>query len=233
MPSSLVRSTSTRRTATVTTSAPDAPMARDMTPWSRYLPVPTMRRERKLRPPMVRGSSVPIRAESVLVMSCPSLSQSRRSVRKITAGEVSSSSYEVHQLDGISRGEGGLLQLSSTYDLAVELDDDGPGVEAQVPEEAGHGRGARDPPGFSVQDDLYVAHTSLSQGSNSARVAPAGSGACQSARMAATPYAPADFASQDRLGVMPPMAITGMPRLAISRTSSRPAAACPGWEAEG
>src|SRR4051812_12303627 len=232
MPSSLVRSRSTRRTATVTISAPDASIAWAMTPWSRYLPVPTIRRDRKLRPAMVRGSSM-VGAESVLVMSIPSFVSESEFSRKDNSEWGSSSSYEVHQLDGVSSSERGLLQLSSTDDLAVKLHDYGPRVEAEVREERGHGRGAGDPPRFSIQDDLYVGHTSLSQGSNRARVAPAGSGACQSARMAATPYAPADFTSHARLGVTPPMAITGTPRLVISRTRPTPAALCSGWEGVG
>src|SRR6202051_488520 len=44
----------TRRTATVTTSAPDAAWQRAISGKLRYLPVPIIRRERKVRPDMVR-----------------------------------------------------------------------------------------------------------------------------------------------------------------------------------
>src|SRR5712692_4112771 len=47
---------STRRTATVTISAPDASWASFMTWKLGYLPVPTMRRERNSRPARIRGS---------------------------------------------------------------------------------------------------------------------------------------------------------------------------------
>ncbi len=57
MPSSLARFRSTRRTATVTTSAPEAAIASVISGLVRYFPVPTMRRERKVWPPMVRGVS--------------------------------------------------------------------------------------------------------------------------------------------------------------------------------
>src|SRR4029453_19219669 len=59
-PSSRVRSRSTRRTATVTTSAPDASMARTISALLRYFPVPTSKRDRKDRPPTVRGGSVKV-----------------------------------------------------------------------------------------------------------------------------------------------------------------------------
>ena len=68
MPSSLVRSRSTRRTATVTISAPDASMARTISSLLRYFPVPTMRRERKLRPPMVSGASARVSGAIVPVI---------------------------------------------------------------------------------------------------------------------------------------------------------------------
>ena len=52
------RSRLTRRTATVTISAPEASMAAAVSGPSLYLPVPTMRRERKRRPAMTRSSVV-------------------------------------------------------------------------------------------------------------------------------------------------------------------------------
>ena len=47
----------TRRTATVTISAPDASMAAAVSSKLLYLPVPTTRRERKLRPATVQVSA--------------------------------------------------------------------------------------------------------------------------------------------------------------------------------
>ena len=50
-----------RRTATVTISAPDASMARAVSAKSLYLPVPTIRRERKVLPATVQLSSATAR----------------------------------------------------------------------------------------------------------------------------------------------------------------------------
>ncbi len=48
----------TRRTATVTMSAPEASCACAMTACEGYFPVPTMRREVNVRPAMTNGVSV-------------------------------------------------------------------------------------------------------------------------------------------------------------------------------
>jgi hypothetical protein len=47
---SALRSRGTRRTATVTISAPEARCASFISSWLRYFPVPTMRREVNVRP---------------------------------------------------------------------------------------------------------------------------------------------------------------------------------------
>src|SRR4051812_28219519 len=55
MLSSFDRSRSTLRTATVTTSAPDASIASIICAFDAYLPVPTIRRERNSRPAITNG----------------------------------------------------------------------------------------------------------------------------------------------------------------------------------
>src|SRR5579864_256421 len=57
---SLLRSRLTRRTATVTISAPLASSARAVSWNDLYFPVPTMRRERKERPAMINESDMEI-----------------------------------------------------------------------------------------------------------------------------------------------------------------------------
>ena len=94
MPSSLVRSRSTRRTATVTTSAPEASMARTISSLSRYLPVPTMSRERK------RVAADVERSVGHVAGGC------RRCVghgRKDNGVEPTPA-HEVHQLDDVALG---------------------------------------------------------------------------------------------------------------------------------
>src|SRR5437660_12866517 len=110
MLSSLERSRSTRRTATVTTAAPEASMARSISALERYVPVPTSRREWNTRPPMVRGMS--FTTSTAVVIGSPA-------------------SHEMHQLDGVARGDAHVAQRGPAYDAAVVLDDDGARVQLQ------------------------------------------------------------------------------------------------------
>src|SRR5439155_15167430 len=98
MLASLERSKSTRRTATVTTAAPDASMARSISSLERYLPVPTSRREWNTRPPMVRGMS--FTTSRAVVIGSPT-------------------SHEVHQLHGVARGDAHVAQRGPAHDVAV------------------------------------------------------------------------------------------------------------------
>src|SRR6266496_4517448 len=81
MPPSFARSRSTRRTATVTTSAPDASIASIIVSFESYLPVPTISRDRNSRPAMVSG---------------------KRSSEVSTAVPMSAASDEVNYLDDVA-----------------------------------------------------------------------------------------------------------------------------------
>ena len=70
MLSSRDRSRFTRRTATVTISAPDAAIARVIVSLSGYFPVPTMRRDWNARPPTVKGVSWSV-ATAVVITHLP------------------------------------------------------------------------------------------------------------------------------------------------------------------
>ena len=67
---SLVRSRLTRRTATVTISAPEASMAARVCGPSLYFPVPTIRRDLNERPAMTRGSIETVYSCRLQVVSC-------------------------------------------------------------------------------------------------------------------------------------------------------------------
>src|SRR5947208_16502787 len=110
MLSALVGSRSTRRTATVTISAPDASIARRMVSWSRYFPVPTMRREWNVRPPMASG--VFRTSSAAVVMRLPP-------------------SHEMHQLDCVASGDLHTAERRPTHDRAVVLHHHGAWVQLQ------------------------------------------------------------------------------------------------------
>src|SRR2546425_6222064 len=102
MLSSRDRSRSTRRTATVTISAPDASIARVIVSLSGYLPVPTMSRDWNVRPPMVR--SVSRTRSSAVVIASPAAD-------------------EVHQLDRVAGPDAHVAQRRAPHDGAVVFHD--------------------------------------------------------------------------------------------------------------
>src|SRR6185436_14494721 len=113
---------STRRTATVTMSAPEASWASRMTCRVGYLPVPTMRRERNSRPARIN--------ESLMVSIVPPLP--RRSPP--AAGPPLASADEGHDLERVAvvQAHGGVL--GARHHAAVVLDGDGLALEGQPPE---------------------------------------------------------------------------------------------------
>src|SRR5690349_8665083 len=103
---------STRRTATVTISAPDASSAARVCAMSRYLPVPTKSRDANRCAPIEKASS------------------------------ISSSAYELHDLESIAFVDARLRVLGAGNDLGVALDCDELIAEAERVEQRRHG-GAR------------------------------------------------------------------------------------------
>src|SRR2546430_7187330 len=138
MPSSFDRSRSTRRTATVTTSAPDTSMASIICAFDAYLPVPTIRRERNSRPAIANGCG------SVIVAG---------EIRSACA-MLSASAHEVDDLELVVRcklhhGEGRAV----TQNGSVALDDDCPRVELQRREEISDCPSGANPPFCAVDRD--------------------------------------------------------------------------------
>src|SRR6266851_4054710 len=211
MLSSLERSKSTRRTATVTTSAPDASSARIISSCERYLPVPTSRREWNTRPPMVRGMS--FTTSRAVVIGSPS-------------------SYEMHQLDGIARGDAHVAQRRPAHDAAVVLHHHGTRVEFQCRQELEQRRAVRDGAPLAVHHDLDRLTHPVNP-SSICRAAASGSSASHRPRIAATPYAPAARTAAIRAGVMPPIATTGRPSAATPASPDSPSGVRSGWLAVG
>src|SRR5882672_3219854 len=97
----------TRRTATVTMSAPDAACACAITACDEYLPVPTMSRDVKVRPAMVNGVSV---------MSRPL---------------NSAATHEIDDLDAVAIADERRRERGAPDDHEVVLDRDAPRVDVE------------------------------------------------------------------------------------------------------
>src|ERR1043166_4625850 len=97
----------TRRTATVTISAPAAPIARPVSAKDAYLPVPTISRERYSRPASRKGSF------------------------------MSSASDKMDDLDPVALAERGRTVLGARHDRPVHLDRDATRPEPEGGPEVG------------------------------------------------------------------------------------------------
>src|SRR6185369_3136607 len=115
----------TRRTATVTISAPLASTARRVSSKFLYLPVPTISRERYSRPASTNGS----------FNIC-----------------FSTSADELYDLDAIAVADrpGGVL--GARHDVAIHLDRDPTASEAKLREQVGDRSTVGDEPLLSVDD---------------------------------------------------------------------------------
>src|SRR5579871_2775767 len=109
----------TRRTATVTISAPDAST-------ERYLPVPTMRRERYSRPASTNGSAA-----------------------------ISPAPDEVDHLDAVALAERRRAVGRPRDDRRVDLDRDAPSAQTERLDEIGDGGAGGDAARLVVDDDLH------------------------------------------------------------------------------
>src|SRR6267142_23734 len=144
----------------------------------------------------------------------------------------SPASYEVHQLDGVARGDAHVAQRGPAHDAAVVLDDDGARVELQRRQQLQQRRPARHRVRRAVHHDLNcVVHTV--NPSNICRAAASGSSTSHRPRIAATPYAPAARTAATRAGVMPPIATTGRPSAATPASPDSPSGVRSGWLAVG
>src|SRR5438132_4661725 len=115
----------TRRTATVTISAPEASIARRVSAKDAYLPVPTIRRERYSRPASRKGSF------------------------------ISSAPDEMDDLDPVALAERGCPVFGARHDGAVHLDRDATRPEPERRDEVGDGGVGLERAGLVVHDDLH------------------------------------------------------------------------------
>src|SRR3954447_24470714 len=113
----------TRRTATVTISAPEASCACTITALEGYLPVPTIRRDVKVRPARTKASI------------------------------GLASTHEVHDLDFVAVVHDFAVIVRAADDHEVALDRHLPRVDADRVEQRPNGHGAGQFAGFAVQEN--------------------------------------------------------------------------------
>src|SRR3982750_3901108 len=120
----------TRRTATVTISAPDAATAAAFSSRLLYLPVPTISRDVNVRPATVQLSDC---------NDCGAFK--------------SASTNEMHNLEGIALGDQTAVQRAARHDLQISLDGHLARVHAKVRQHLGNTSSGRGSPLFAVNPD--------------------------------------------------------------------------------
>src|SRR5579875_1833772 len=137
----------TRRTATVTISAPLASTARRVSSKSRYFPVPTIKRERKTRPPSSSLSS----CISILLPGHHRI------------GRRSAAAHKIHHLDEVAFIDDGVFVLRLGHHGLIDLDRNTVGLELEFRNQArNRGRTVKGM-GFAVKGYLHFAASQPSQ----------------------------------------------------------------------
>src|SRR5436190_4882802 len=113
----------TRRTATVTMSAPDAACACAMIGCEEYFPVPTMSRDLNTRPAMVNG-------ESFIALSLD---------RRDRAAAAAPAADEIHDLNLVAVAHQRGSERVASHNDHVVFDGDPPGIDVQPLEQFLHG----------------------------------------------------------------------------------------------
>src|SRR5438094_2061546 len=128
---------STRRTATVTISAPEATWASSIASKLGYFPVPTMRRDRNSRPARMKGSPL------MLTM-----------VARAAGGPCLAPAHERHDLEPVAVVQAQRGVLGAGHDAQVVLDRHPRPVEGELAQHVGHRRAGRHPQRFPVHGNL-------------------------------------------------------------------------------
>src|SRR6187200_2083926 len=144
----------TRRTATVTISAPDAACACAITACDGYLPVPTMRRDLKVRPAIVNGMSVNAQLPT-------SNSQWRVAYRLPPTAYYRDlpTPNEVHDLHRVAFADEDVRIGLALDDVQVVFNRHAARIDVELREERGHRQRAVELEAFAVEDDGHCNQT--------------------------------------------------------------------------
>src|SRR5688572_30984867 len=147
--------------------------------------------------------------------------------------------HEMHQLEVVTGAHFGFIITIAIENLAIVFHHNQPRMQSKTVEQLGNGDPVFNITSVTVHGDVHrfpvspflqnsvVIHSSSSLANCSA--ACTGSAALHTARIMATPYAPAARTSGTRSAVMPPIARTGMRHVAAhSRSRFGPAGGTPG-----
>src|SRR5688572_18193033 len=149
----------TRRTATVTISAPDASCACAITALEGYLPVPTMSRDRNVRPAMTKLESTMVKFTNVRIyewMDCrgsvaPQFVHS--SIRQLRRS--SPSADEVHNLHPVAVSDDDLGEALPLQDGEIVLHGHASRIDIQPDQQVGNADWMVELERFAVQGNVH------------------------------------------------------------------------------
>ena len=113
------------------------------------MPVPTMRRERKVRPAMTKGSAV-------MTLSGTgrwALGVGRRALGVGRPATGCAAAHEIDDLDLVALADRRRVERGAPHDREIVLDGDAPGIDAEVDKQRRDRERAGDLDGFSVEAD--------------------------------------------------------------------------------
>src|SRR6185436_1663273 len=142
----------TRRTATVTISAPDAACACAITAGEGYLPGPTMRRDLNVRPAIVNGLSVNAQLPNFQLPTASRL--------PLTAyyGDLTATD-EVHDLHRVTFADEDVRIRLALDDVQVVFDRHPARIDVELREKRGHGEWTVELEAFAVEGDGHCNQT--------------------------------------------------------------------------
>src|SRR5262249_44671365 len=172
---SFVRSlTFTRRTATVTMSAPDASCAACMIWCVGYLPVPMISRDVNSRPAMMKGSIW--KSGNLEIWECGNLQVQITRFPHVTTYTLSASSHQIHDFKLIAGLDGRRRVAIALEHDEVALDRNPARVDLEPREQVGDARRPRQLVGIAVELNGDHHGLSIANGASSARSCPPPSG---------------------------------------------------------
>src|SRR6185503_3713820 len=126
----------TRRTATVTMSAPDASCARAMIACELYFPVPMISRDENVRPAMTNGESLIQKSQS----PNPKRQDGRISISNHQSSFIDDSpaAHEIDDLHLVAVAHDDVREAMALDDRKVVLDGDAPRVDVEPFEQRDH-----------------------------------------------------------------------------------------------
>src|SRR4030095_958973 len=145
----------TRRTATVTISAPDASKACAITANDEYLPVPTIKRDLKVRPAMTNGVSVNSQLPTKSTITHSTINNESPIKDHESPNVLLATAHEIDDLDRVALVDDDVGKPLALDDLEVVLDRHATRIDIQTSQQGRNRERLIELEAFAVECDLH------------------------------------------------------------------------------